>query len=283
MKKIAILTDFSDNAWNALFTGLKLHEGKEVLFYIIHFFEPSYADVLGKKSKERLAVLYESLSKHSIAQLNAIEEYLKLHHKDPLHQFKTVSQGDDLIDGLKEFLKKNHVDLIVMGTRGATKSREVFMGSNAVKVARKIENYPILAVPEKHDFKDLSTIVFPTEFSHTYAGKELTPLIELAKEWNSELIVLQVTQRPTLSEAQWENKEILKKEFCNLKIDFRSTELQISIKESIKKAVENTGADLIAMIKYSHTFFERLTREPVIKKMTFQTRIPMLILPEKEY
>ena len=283
MKKIAILTDFSDNAWNALFTALKLHEVKEVLFYIIHFFEPSYADVLGKKSKERLAVLYESLSKHSTAQLKAIEDYLKLHHKNPLHQFKTVSKGDDLIDGLKDFLKKNQVDLIVMGTRGATKSRDVFMGSNAVKLARKIENYPILAVPEKHDFKELSTIVFPTDFSHTYAGKELGPLKELAKEWNSKLIVLQVSQRSILSKTQLENKELLIKEFCDLKIDFQSIELQISINESIKRVVENAGADMIAMIKYSHTFFERLTREPVIKKMTFQTKIPMLILPEKEY
>ena len=106
MKRVVVLTDFSDNAWNALFTALKLYENEKVLFNIVHFFEPSYADVLSKKNKERLAVLYESLSKNSIMKLEEMEDYLKLHHKNTLHQFNTISIGDDLIDGLIEFLKK---------------------------------------------------------------------------------------------------------------------------------------------------------------------------------
>lgn len=283
MKKIAILTDFSGNAWNALFTALKLHESREALFYIVHFFEPPYADVLSKKNKERLAVLYESLSKDSIMKLQEVDDYLKRHHKNTLHQFKTISIGDDLIDGLKEFLKKNTVDLIVIGTRGATKSREVFMGSNAVKVIRKIKNYPILAVPEENDFKDLKTIIFPTDFSHSYTNEELDPLNTLAHDWKSELIAFQVAQQPVLSEEQTENKACLEKEFGDFGVSFQSMEMDINIKESIKAAVESNKADMIAMINYSHTFFERLTREPVIKKMTFHTKVPLLILPEKEY
>jgi len=33
------------------------------------------------------------------------------------------------------------------------------------------------------------------------------------------------------------------------------------------------------MIKYKHSFIERVTREPVIKKMTFHTTIPVLVIP----
>ena len=40
MKQILLLTDFSDNSWNALFTALKLYEDVEAKFYLMHSFEP---------------------------------------------------------------------------------------------------------------------------------------------------------------------------------------------------------------------------------------------------
>lgn len=283
MRKILVLTDFSDSAWNALFTALKLHEKTEVVFYITNCFEPSFGNVLGDKNKERLAVIYESLAKNSNIQLEEVLSYLNQHHQKPNHHFEKLSIENDIVDALKDFLKKNEIDLIVMGTRGATGAKEVFMGSNTVKVIRKVKNCPILAVPRKHDFKALHKIIFPTDFSHRMTSSELRILKELAGMWQSELIVFQVSEELNLSKEQKENKEALEKDFEELNYSFHTAEMKDNINTAISRAVETSKADMIALIHYSHTFLERLTREPVIKKIAFHSKVPLLVLPERSF
>ncbi len=44
--------------------------------------------------------------------------------------------------------------------------------------------------------------------------------------------------------------------------------------------VEKNDVDMIALIHYEHTFMEKLTREPVVRKIGFHTKRPILVLPE---
>lgn len=280
MNNILVLTDFSKNSWNALFTGLKLYEKADTNFYILNCFEPKFDSLLGDKSKERLAVIYESLSKYSNSQLAEIERYLSKNHQNKKHQIKTISIGEDILSALDLFTKENEVDLVVMGTRGATKSREVFMGSNTVKVIRKFKKCPILAVPEDHDFKSLSKILFPTDFSHSFNLDQMSFLSQLAEQWGSEIHLFQVSQELQLTQDQRKNKQELELFFGSLPMQYHSTELKVSIKEAISRGVKATKADMIALIYYSHTIVEKLTREPVVKKMAFTSPVPLLVLPE---
>ena len=280
MKNILILTDFSDNSWNALFTALKLFEDKEVRFFLMNCYEPAFAPVLGHKSKERMAVIYDSLSRNSAMRLAEMDEYLQKHHRNEFHQFTSLSIEGEIVDGIKEFYCKEELDLIVMGTKGATGAREVFMGSNTVKVIKKINKYPILAVPSGHDFKTLRNIVFPTDFNQPYGRTQLKPLIELAQMWSSKVTIFQVTQGSELNRRQLENKGVLETLFSNLLFEYQAATWNLNIKDAVLTEVETTNADMIALIYYTHTFLERLTREPVIKKMAFHSSVPLLVLPE---
>ena len=280
MKTVLVLTDFSDNAWNALFTALKLHEKNKVRFLIMNCYEPTFAPVLGHKSKERLAVIYDSLSLHSQKQLTETNDYLKKHHHNNNHQFSSISIEGEIIDSVKDVLRDYDVDLIVMGTRGATRSREVYMGRNTVKVIKKIRNCPILAIPADHDFKVLRRIVFPTDFSRSYADREISPLRDLALMWNSIITVFQVTEGLELKEEQLRNKSVLERRLKGINLQYQSVPWNTNIKQAVLNEVEEERADMIALIYYTHTFLERLTREPVVKKMAFHTSVPLLILPE---
>ncbi len=283
MKQILLLTDFSDNAWNALFTALKLFERSETRFYIVNCFEPSFGNVLGDRSKERLAVIYDSLSQNSEQQLEEIRDYLHKNHSNPNHHFEMVSIGKDIVTAVREFIKDNEIDLIVMGARGATAAREIFMGSTTVKVVKKIRQKPILAVPEDQDFKHLNKILFPTAFGHRITSGEVAILVDMMTSWKSELTFFQVTQEPELNEDQQRNKEMLEKLFKDFDYHFSSAELEVSIEEAISAVVKKIKADMIAMIFYKHTILERLTREPVIRKMAFRSKQPLLILSEKAH
>ncbi|MCX2720752.1 universal stress protein [Lentiprolixibacter aurantiacus] len=280
MKKILILTDFSDPAWNALFTALKLHEGRECQFYILHTYEPSFAGVLGNTAKKRVGVLYDSLEAHTESELDRIEEYLGMHQHEPRHHFKTLSLAEDLVDGIQKTVREKEIDLIVMGTKGATGAREVFMGSNTVRVIKKVRNCPILLVPATSDFKMLHAVIFPTDFTQYYDPYELSPLLDLVNAWSAKIIVFQVAQEFRLSPEQDANRKLLEKRLKGAHIEWKRGSLKSTVEAAIMEFIETCDADLIALIHYHHTFMERLTREPVIKKIGFHTPVPMLVLPD---
>lgn len=280
MKNILLLTDFSNNAWNAIFAALKMHEDMVCQFWLLNTYEPSFANILGVKSKERLGVIYDSLAKNSSIELDEILQYLEINHQNKNHTFEKRSVSNDVVNAVKEICNEKDIDLIVMGTKGATGAKEIFMGSNTVELIKKINSCPILAVPSKHDFKDLSKILFPTEFTRPYTKYELNPLTELATTWKSEILIIQIAQEYSLNEEQISNKEVLIKRLGKVEHSFHNVEMQANVADSISNFAKESGADIIVLINYKHTFIEKLTREAVVKKVGFHSQIPLLVLPE---
>jgi len=280
MKNILLPTDFSDNAWNAIFTALKLYTDIECHYFLLNTYEPKFANVLGTKSKERLGVIYDSLSKNSELQLDKILEYLKKNHDNPKHTFERISISNDIENAINQLVVEKDIDLIIMGTKGATAAKEIFMGSNTVKVIKKVRSCPIIAVPHEFDFKALKLVVFPTDFTRSCGKTELNPLVDLATLWKAEILILQVAQEYNLSEQQKANKLKLSKRLSDVKHSFHKVEMWNSVAEATNDFAVENRVDLIALIHYAHTFIEKLTREPVIRKMGFHTTVPLLVLPD---
>ena len=55
--------------------------------------------------------------------------------------------------------------------------------------------------------------------------------------------------------------------------------MSLEEKIQIARVFDELGIDMLAMIHYEHGFLEKLTREPVIEKVSFNINIPFLILP----
>ncbi|MGB5434870.1 MAG: universal stress protein [Maribacter sp.] len=280
MRNILLPTDFSDNAWNAIFTALKLFETSACNFVLLNTYEPKISNLLGNKSKERLGVIYDSLSKNSNVQLKKTLEYLKENHARSNHSFTTDSISSDLINAIKKVIVERDIDLIIMGTKGATGAKEVFMGSNTVQVIKKVRMRPIMAVPQDYDFKALNKVIFPTDFSHSYDKIELKPLIDLMDIWKAALLIFHVAQDYELNDDQVKHKKQLEKRLDTLDHSFHTVEMWNTIAEATSEFAAKTDADLIALMYYSHSFLEKLTREPVIRKIGFHSKVPILVLPD---
>lgn len=280
MKRILLPTDFSENAWNALFTAIKLYANFECTFYLMNSFEPKSQNIAGFKSSTRAGEVYQSLSDQSEKELEKVMTYLEANHENKNHAFKTISTNENLVTAIKELIPKYDIDVIVMGTKGATGAKDIFMGSNTVKVLKAVKNCTLIAVPEEFDFKSLDTIVFPTEYAHFFAKSVLQPFLELIDLWKSEVKIFHVAQEFKLNDTQRYNREILKKRLEGYPYSF----FKVTIKSTVSKAIcdfskEQMG-DLIVLTNYSHTFLERLTQEPVVKKVGFKTSIPLMVLPD---
>lgn len=280
MKHILLPTDFSDNAWNALFAALKLYADVPCHFYLLNAHEPSFANLLGDKGKQRLAVIYDSMEEYSNQELNKVLDYLKENHSNTKHTFEKVSRTDDLVSAIQEILLKKDMDLIIMGTKGATGAKEVFMGSNAVKVIKAIRNRPVMVIPESYDFQILEKIIFPTDFTQFFEPFELGPLIELTLLWKAHIAVFQVALEFQPSDSQKVNKTLLDKRLADTNHSFHEVTMKEDITKGIHDFAKENEAGMIALVHYRHTFLEKLTREPVVKKVAFHSKIPLLVLPE---
>ncbi len=282
MKNILIPTDFSENAWNAVFTAVKLFGNFSCRFYLMHACQPKDANLRGFKSSVRAGTVYDALQEASDKKLSEIVQYLQDHHANPNHLFETISCMGDLAGGVKKMISRYDIGTIVMGTKGASGARGVFIGSNTVKVIKQIKNCVLIAVPKEFDFKSLKTVVLPTEYAHFFPKHILFPLLELVAPKECEIKVFHVAQEFKLDEHQQANKSILKKRLEKYPHTFYKVSIKTTVARAIREFSEEQKADLIVLTNYSHTFLEKMTQEPVVTKVAFKTNIPLMVLPDFE-
>ena len=280
MKTVLLPTDFSKNAWNAIFTALKLFYDLQCKFLLINTYEPELTNVLGDHGEKRLGSIYQSMEEESKKKMDEMLEYLREHHKNPRHEFKTLLRPGDLIGEVRERIKKKPVDLIVMGTQGATGADRVFLGSNTVRMLKTIKNRPVLVVPGTYDFQRLDQVIFPTDYTHYYEPYELQVLLDLLKVWKSTLHVAYAAREFKLKPGQESNKKLLETRLKGVKVRFEEIPLEDNLSEAISDFGEAIRADMIVLMRHKHSFLENLTREKVVKRIAFDSKLPLLILPQ---
>lgn len=282
MQTVLIPTDFSDNAWNALFTALKLFPKTECRFLLLHAYEPKAMNMLGKKSQIRLGTIYDSLKAYSEQELRKTKQYLEKHHANSLHHFELISKSATLEEAVVEMMAEHDIDLIVMGTQGATGAEEIYVGSNTVRVLRQVKKLPVLIVPSGFNFQNLKKAVFPTDFTRGYEKFELEALTNLLSSWNAELDILYIAVAFHLNDKQLANKALLESRLTQAGIIYRFKEeaFDASISRSVANYTREHPVELLGMIRYHHSFWEKLIGEPVIKKVAFHAEMPVLMLAE---
>jgi nucleotide-binding universal stress UspA family protein len=67
-----------------------------------------------------------------------------------------------LTSTIKNYIPANHINLVVMGTHGASGLKELFFGSNTEKIVR-YSVVPVIAVPNGAKIDSISNIVFPVD------------------------------------------------------------------------------------------------------------------------
>ncbi len=280
MKTILLPIDYSPDAWNAIFTAFKLFRKADVRFLLLNTYEPSLVNVLGDHGEKRLGMIYESLEAESRGKMKKVLEELSAHELNPGFEVKTRCAPGDLIAEVKKLVDKDRADLIVMGTKGATGAERVFMGSNAVRMIAHITNRPVLAVPGAYNFQQLQKVVLPTDFMHFYETFELQPLLELAGQWGAEIHAVHASGESRLNPTQESHREVLRTRLEGLSSKFVEIPLKTSISDAIRSYALSERADLIALLQHRHNFFEAFTKEKVVKRIAFDTQIPLLVLPK---
>ncbi len=277
MKKILLPTDFSDNAWNAIVYSLDFLKDEKCQFHILHTYTPTFyrADyMMGGPTYSALPDIGVEVAQ---AGLDKTLVDIEVKFKNPNHRFKTQSAFNTLANEIME-LSERDFDLIVMGTQGATGAKEIFLGTHTVQVLRK-SRIPVLVIPQAYAFKEIKSILFPSDYAMPFTKDELQILIYITQMHKARLKVVNVNDDNGLTESQKANKKSLETIFKVLQPTFEQVHGQL-MPNAIHEYIEQNDTSLLAMMNRKHSFFDRLLVKPNIDSIGYHTKIPFLALPQ---
>lgn len=275
MKNILLPTDFSDNAWGATVYALKLYANEECTFYFLN----------STKFKASITRSYitnkyiETLKDEALQELMDLKKMARVANANANHTFEIIVSGKDLTTAINEAIHLHDIELVVMGTKGATGAKEVFFGSNTIHVINKIKDCSVLIIPDEFDFSIPKDIAFATGFDHYYSALELDPLRTLCTLYDSNIKVIHINTEDHLTVTQKYNKDMLSDYLKHYRHSFHWLPDYTKKANAINEFITDININILAMVNYKHGFIENIINEPVIKKIGFHPIIPFLVIP----
>lgn len=272
MKKILVPTDFSDNAKNALNYALQVAEKTKAEVILFHAFHAPVVDA--QMPGNMIASLVKEEEKISKQKLKGLIKEIQSQKQFAKIKCRFVVSLGFSVEEINSAAADQNVDLIVMGTKGASGLKELMIGSNTAAVIEKCR-VPVLAIPDKAKFAMIEKIVYATDFKSddlSVIGK----LAEFAKLFNAQIAVLHISPA---SEKDADAK--LDKLFTEVKykLDYERMSFHILNKDKIAEGIDGfvkySEADLLAMATYQRGLFDSLFHKSITKKMVLHTHIPL--------
>jgi nucleotide-binding universal stress UspA family protein len=274
MKRILFPTDFSEASIKAFIYALKLADAYNAEVITLHAYELPQLHYGGLPNT--LKEVYDSIElesfenyKDQIPLLRAIAEKNNLQHV----KISNILKHGDLIWTIKDVVKNEKIDYVVMGTKGATGLKETFLGSNAGSVITEVNAY-VITVPEESDYDGIKNIVFTTRFNEE-DKKALKKVLKLAKLFDANVHCLYVkTKKRIVNEVIIHDWKFL---FKDDRVEFHIIENE-DVKQTILNFTNSYDVDLLAMLNYKRGFFEELFKQSLTQKLSYHVKVPILAL-----
>lgn len=276
MKKILLPTDFSEAATNAFVHALEFAKIVKAELILLHTFEIPVYD--SQFFPENYAAIYNSLElarfdmfKEEIPKLRAIAQERKLEDIVIKHRL----MDGDLLYNLKDVVRQDKIDFVIMGTTGVNDWTKFFLGSNTSSVISEVE-VPVLCVPVDAKFKKIKTIGFTTRYREK-DKKELRKVLKIAKKTNAKIKSLYVkTSGSDVTESAVKEFEA---EFADENVEFLVLPSD-DVKETIIDFILYKDIDILTTITHKRSFFESLFDSSFSNRIAKEVSIPVLVMHE---
>lgn len=281
MKKILVPTDFSKNAYAALFYVSKLFSGEALHFTILHSFGEEMDKLTSRVDIGRSENMIEKLYRQSDEDGHQLVHAIKLDTAKTDHSYEVISTPATLSKAVNKLVATEGIDLVVMGSKGRTGAEDVLVGSTTVKITKALEGCPLLIVPREVDFVVPTSIAFATDYNEFYQLSKLRPIIGLVRQYNSTLHLVHVGAETELNETQQQNLDKFKTDLTEYDTAFHFIPKKENISKSLQDFIDGHKMDMLSLVYHRHAFLKQLFREPVVSRVGKHTHTPTLVIPIK--
>lgn len=178
-------------------------------------------------------------------------------------------------NGVIEESKKNNVDLIVMGSQGATGLKEMLVGSNTEKVVRH-SDIPVLVIKKNVPNFDIKNMIFASDFSKE-SKASFKNVINFANIFKAKLHLLYIN---TIHNFESTQVSTVKLEKFVSGFDKKQFSLNIYNDTTIEEGILNFGkeidADVIAINTHGRSGLSQLFSESISKELANHALRPIV-------
>jgi len=273
IKHILVPTDFSTNSLNALEYALKfarhINPQAEITVLNAYTIPLAYTD---------FNIAYDIGQSEADIKNYISSEMDKLEEKVPLlkeFEYETVKTENYVKDALEEYCIENPVDIIIMGTKGASGVDEVILGTNAHRII-KAELGPVLVIPEDSKYEDIKNIALSSDYKGITADL-LSPVKTIRQAYSSDIHLIHVSAEPMLDKQKAEEAKNLELHLKGIPHQYHFL-VNSSVESGMEEFAQKNKIDLLVVVPRKKGLFDTLFGKSESKSLIFHTKVPLLAL-----
>jgi len=268
MKKILIPTDFSQVADNALAYAIELGAAFQSELLLYHVYHISKVDYNRDFSPDEQPFRKQIERKMELSRLKfgaqVTENGLSL---------ETKVRREPIMALFDRKVEEHNINVIVMGSKGASGLKKVIFGSVAA-IALNMAKIPVFIIPPESFSFPIRNIVLAID-DQVIAKATLEPLQRLASAFGAKVTVVNVKSNTTPATVPR-----ITLSMGELEINYLELPPTSSINDTLNAFTNQTGCDLLCMIRRERGFFERLFQGSTTINQAYDSQKPLLVLPD---
>ena len=274
MKKIIHATDFSENALKALEFAIDLSKKFNAELILLHVGNLP-ATISSDAFLPAFSELGEGEKTSAIAQLKDYSGNYR-DKMDANFNIRFIAKlNSSPAAGILEAINETNADLVVVGTKGESKLKQLIVGSTT-KLLVTTATCPVLAIPENTTFKEIQQIVYASDFdpNDIPAIKRIIPISQV---YHAKIAVLHLFENEDKEQSEavsFQEQLTDEVKYLHLKYD---TEASQNIARSLVNYLNLNQADLLVMFEKENTGISGLFQKSTVKQFVdYSLTIPFM-------
>lgn len=270
MKTIVATTDFSPNANQATHFAMQLAKAQKAALVLVNAFHfwPTNPPEIGGDFPLSAQVMHDD-SQH---QLKALASELHTQYGNEV-SIKCITKEGYAIPSIREVVKQEKADLLVMSVAGSAPQSAQLMGSVATEMIAET-TVPLLLLPLSAAYAKVNNVVLGIDLNAPPDVVVLDTALRFARLFQCVVNVLCINDEPADETTKHKAEHIR-----HLMGDVPHTlALQPghAVYDTLLQFAHSNKADLIMMMPQAHNWFKRLFSEGETQRVARLTDLPLL-------
>ncbi len=248
MKKILVPTDFSEHADYALRTAAQIakkNNGEIILLHMLELPTQVIDKVSGRTGDIPEVMFFIKKTR---------DRFEEVKNSDFLEGIPVTEavQFEKAFEGIIGASKSHNVDLVVMGSHGASGVQGLFVGSNTEKVVRT-SDIPVLVVKSELNIQDINKFVFASDFADEIK-KPFERAIDFANAFGAKMELLMINTPGSFRSTE-ESEKRMTSFLKNFNLPDYSMHVynDYSVEKGVLNFAKRMNADLIGVGTHGRT------------------------------
>ncbi len=261
MKNILVPIGSNEHAVNTLQYAIDFADAVGAKIYLVHVYS-------SPKISGGLLKVDQILERDSKAILKG---HIKKVDRKNVEIITSTLKGYTVIDTLKQLSKLLEIDLIIASTKNDGADENIFLGKITGNIIKDTK-VPVLIIPKNVSFKPIKKILMTIKSGSLKSVTTLDLLIKIKKTFSSTINLLQV-KTPKLDAKDLELNDTLESHINQLIPTTNAT-----VYQGVLKYLHDEKPDMLCVIRRKRGFFKKLWENDRVKKIDFDSSIPLLVL-----